>query len=103
MSKFSLFLAVNVSPVVGKWCAAECGSENGQTILLVTIYIRVNQKITDIINFIHKQLLAYTSLGSAALQKNYDKMPMILSGDFNVNFSSNDSVLLVDLLRENLI
>ena len=27
----------------------------------------------------------------------------ILSGEINVNFSSNDSVLLVDLLRENLI
>ena len=27
---------------------------------------------------------------------------MILNGDFNVDFASNDSVLLVDFLRENL-
>ena len=48
----------------------------------------------DIIDVIHKQLLAKGPLGAAALQKNYVKMPMILSGDFNVNFASNDSVLL---------
>ena len=77
-------LSVNVSPVV-EMCAAECRSENGQTILIVAVYIRVNQTITDIIDFIHKQLLAYTPLGSAALRKNYDEMPMILSGEFNVN------------------
>ena len=94
-------LSVNVSPV-GGLCAAECRSENRQTILIVAIYIRVDQKITDIIVFIHKQLLAYTPLGSAALQKNYDKMPMILSSDFNGSFASNNSVLLVDLLREKL-
>ena len=29
-------------------------------------------------------------------------MPMILSGDFNVNFASNDSELLIDFLREGL-
>ena len=59
-------LSVNVSPV-GEFCAAVCSSENGRTILIMAIYIRVNQKITDI-DFIHKQLLAYTPLGSADLQ-----------------------------------
>ena len=77
-------------------CAAEYPSENGQKILILVIYIRVNRTITNIIDFIHKQLLAYTPLGSAALRKNYDKVPMTLSGDFNVNFASNDLVLLVD-------
>ena len=93
--------SVNVSPV-GELCTAECRSENGQTILIVAIYIRANKKITDIMDFVHEQLLAYTPLGSAALKKNYDKMPMILSGDFNVNFASNVSVLSVDFLREKL-
>ena len=66
-------------------------------------YIRVNQKIADIINFIHKQLLLHTPIGSAALQENYGKMPIsILSGDFSINFASDDSVLLVDFLREKL-
>ena len=45
-----------------------------------------------------QQLLAYTPVGAAALRKNDDKMPMILSGNFNVNFASNDSVLLVNIL-----
>ena len=94
-------LSVNVS-TVGELCAAECRTEKGQTILIVAIYIHVNQTITGIIDFIHKQLLAYTPLGSAALRKRYDKMPMILSGDFNVNFASNDSKLLVDFHQEDL-
>ena len=87
---------------VGELYAVECRSENGQKILIVAIYICINQTITDIINFIHKQLLAYTPLGLAVLRKSYYKMPMILNGDFNVDFASNDSVLLVDFLRENL-
>ena len=94
-------LSVNAS-LVGELCAVECHSETVQAISIVAIYIRINQTITDVIDFIHKQLLAYTPLGLAALRKNYDKIPMILSGDFNVNFASNDSVLLVDFLRENL-
>ena len=43
------------------------------------------------------------SIGSAALQENYGKMPIsMLSGDFSINFASDDSVLLVDFLREKL-
>ena len=40
-------LSVNVSPV-GELCAAECCSENGRTILIIAIYIRVNQTITSV-------------------------------------------------------
>ena len=94
-------LSINVSPV-GELCAAKCRSENGRKILIMAIHMCVNQTITDIINFIHKQLLAYTPLDLAVLRKNYDKMPMILSGDFNVHLANNDSVPLVDFLRENL-
>ena len=50
------FLSVNASSV-GELYAVQCRSENGQTILIVAIYIRINQTITDIIDFIHKQLL----------------------------------------------
>ena len=58
--------------------------------------------MADIIKFVYKHSLLYTLVGSAALQENYDKMPMILSGDFNVNFVSDDSIRLEDFLRENL-
>ena len=92
-------LSVNVS-TVGELYAAECHTEKGRTILIVAIYIHVNQTITDIIDFIHKQLLEYTPLGLAALRKHYDKMPMIFSVDFNVNFASNESELLVEFLRK---
>ena len=63
-------------------------------------YVKGNSQTDGTTN--KKKILAYTTLGSAASQKNYDKMPMILSGDFHVNFASNDSVLLVDFLREKL-
>ena len=55
------YLFVNLSPL-GELRAAKCRSENGHTILILAIYIRVNQKIADIINFIHKQLLLHTPI-----------------------------------------
>ena len=63
-------LSVNVSPV-GELCAAECRSENGQTILIVVIYIRVIQTNTDIIDFLEKKLLAYEPL---LVQRLYEKI-----------------------------
>ena len=79
--------------------AQKNGTEKGQ---IVAIYIHVNLTIADIIDFIHKQLLAYMPMGSAALEKHYDEVPMTLSGNFNVNFASNDSELFIDFLWGNL-
>ncbi|GFT10161.1 ATP-dependent DNA helicase [Trichonephila clavipes] len=71
---------------VGDLCLSECVIDNGQKIIIVAVFITPNKKLDDIIEFLH-QSLPYTSRGSALINKNYDKIPMILSGDFNVNFA----------------
>ena len=40
--------------------------------------------MADIFKFIHKHLLVYTPIGWTALQENYDKMPIILSGEVSL-------------------
>ncbi|PRD29044.1 UNVERIFIED_CONTAM: hypothetical protein NCL1_30603 [Trichonephila clavipes] len=62
-----------------------------------TIYISPNQSVKKIIEFIHKNLVAYTvnEAGSTLL----NKLPIILSGDFNVDFSKDKSKPLVDFFK----
>ncbi|GFX51795.1 uncharacterized protein TNCV_5014971 [Trichonephila clavipes] len=87
---------------VSQWdlCLAECVIDNGQKIIIGAVYITPNKKLDDIIEFLHRSLLPYTSRGSALINKNYyDKIPMILSGDFNVNFALDKSLELIEFLR----
>lgn len=56
----------------------------------------------DIINFLHHSLLSYTSGGASLLGNNNDKIPMILSGDFNINFASEKSLKLIEFLKDKL-
>ncbi|GFV05426.1 ATP-dependent DNA helicase [Trichonephila clavipes] len=86
---------------VGDLCLAECVIENGQKIIIVAVYITPNKKLDDIIEFLHRSLLPYISRGSALLNKNYDKIPMILSGDFNVIFALDKSLQLIEFLKDN--
>jgi len=60
--------------------------------------ISPNQNINKIIQFIHQNLLIYTEAGSALLRENFHRLPMILSGDFNVDFSKDTSKPLVNFL-----
>lgn len=73
---------------VGDICAAECVLPNGQTLLSVVIYISPNQSVQNIIDFIHFVLLPFSVGGAALLEKDYDLMPMIMSGDFDINFDT---------------
>ena len=76
---------------VGDICSATYKLENGVELLMVAIYISPSQKIEDIIYFIHSTLLQYTEGGSALLGRNSHKIPLILSGDFNINFADEKS------------
>ncbi|GFY18427.1 uncharacterized protein TNCV_2396551 [Trichonephila clavipes] len=78
--------------------------ENGLKILIVALYISPNQKLDDIIffNFLHHSLLPYTRGGASLLRNNNDEIPMILSGDFNVNFASDKFLKLVEFLKDKL-
>ncbi|GFY05090.1 ATP-dependent DNA helicase [Trichonephila clavipes] len=86
---------------VGDLCLAECVIDNGQKIIIVAVYITPNKKLDDIIEFLHLSLLPYTSRGSALINKNYDKIPKILSEDFNVNFALDKSLQLIEFLKDN--
>lgn len=66
------------------------------------LYISPNQRVNEIIKFLHFVLLPYTPVGSADLGEEYDTMPMIIGGDFNINFSSDKAEPLILFLREKL-
>ena len=92
----------SLASAVGDLCMAQCQMENGKKILIVALYISPNQKLDDIIDFLHHSLLPYTKGGATLLRNSNDKIPMILSGDFNVNFALDKSLKLVEFLRDNL-
>jgi hypothetical protein len=73
---------------------------NKNIIIMVAIYISPNQKMADIIKFIHKAFLVYSHEGAALYGGDEDTCAMVMSGDFNVNFASSDSAPLVTLLRD---
>ncbi|GFV32404.1 uncharacterized protein TNCV_1676901 [Trichonephila clavipes] len=76
---------------IGEICAAKCRAENGQTSLMVS----PKQSVEQIIEFILKNLVAYTEAGSTIL----NIVPIILSGDFNVDISKDKSKPLVAFLK----
>ncbi|PRD36708.1 UNVERIFIED_CONTAM: hypothetical protein NCL1_07728 [Trichonephila clavipes] len=62
---------------------------------MVTINISPNQRVEKIVEFNHKNLVAYTEAGSTLL----NKWPIILSEDFYVDLSKDKSKPLVDFLK----
>ncbi|GFV59173.1 uncharacterized protein TNCV_2339141 [Trichonephila clavipes] len=46
--------------------------------------------------------MIYGRVGSEELGENYHTCPLILAGDFNVNFASEDGQLLVNFLQDKL-
>lgn len=88
---------------IGEICIAQCVTEDRMEILLVAIYISPKKSVKEVISFLHRNLLMYTKGGSELLGLMLHEMPMILSGDFNINFASpTESVTLVDFLKEKL-
>lgn len=88
--------------LIGDLCAAEYVTTDRGLIILVSVYISVNQIADDIINFIYEALFPYTVEGAAEFETQDDKVPMIMSGDFNINFNDDKSRPLVDFLRNTL-
>ncbi|GFS63470.1 ATP-dependent DNA helicase [Trichonephila clavipes] len=76
-SVFSPDFHGSLASAVGDLCMAQCQMENGMKILIVALYISPNQKLDDIINFLHHSLLPYTRGGASLLLNNNDEIPMI--------------------------
>ena len=85
---------------VGDLCAAECKLPGDKTVILISIYISPKQKISDIIDFFNKILFSYSTKNSSEIisLKDYQTYPILISGDFNVNFSKPESKPLIDFL-----
>ena len=56
----------------------------------------------DIIKFIRRSLLEYTEEGSRLIEENFHELPLILAGDFNINFADENSEPLKQYLSEKL-
>ena len=54
----------------------------------------------DIIVFLLERLFPYSHRDSIVFKTNKDKLPLILAGDFNVNFAKNESMPLIMFLQE---
>ncbi|GFW39838.1 transposable element Tcb1 transposase [Trichonephila clavipes] len=87
---------------IGDICVAKCIFENGQRVISVAVYISPNQTVQKITDFLYFVLLPYAEDGSALLKTNYHSLPMILSGDFNVNFSLPEAEPLMAFLTDEL-
>lgn len=85
---------------IGDICACMCKMENGVEMVMVVIYISPNSNLKDIELFIHRTLLEYTEAGSQLLGTNFHRLPLILAGDFNVNFADSKSDHLKTFLLE---
>lgn len=85
---------------IGDICAAVCELPNSRTFLSVVVYISPNQPVPKIIDFIQFVLLPFTESGSALLKKDYHLRPMILSGDFNINFNMPTAEPLITFLKD---
>lgn len=70
--------------------------------MIVAVHISPNQKLNDIIVYLYQSLLAYTVQSAALFDKDNNKLSMILSSDFNVNFALDKSMKLVEFLIDNL-
>ncbi|CAB3229553.1 unnamed protein product [Arctia plantaginis] len=88
--------------VVGDICACLCKLRNGLQIVMVAIYISPNPKLDEVEHFIHRTLLEYTEEGSKILGTNGNKIPLILAGDFNINFADKKSERLTTFLSKTL-
>lgn len=102
-TRFSSMLTTNVSEI-GDICVCRYQSKNGQFIIVVAIYISPGKSIRAIQEFLYENLMIYSKDGSALLEKKigkrFDNLPMILSGDFNINFADDKNLSLIEFLNQ---
>ncbi|XP_044589254.1 uncharacterized protein LOC123268337 [Cotesia glomerata] len=85
---------------IGDICTSHVKLEDGSELMMIVVYISPNKKINDIISFLHERLFPYSHRGSITFKTNKDKLPLILAGDFNVNFAKDESTPLITFLQE---
>lgn len=90
------------SSQVGDICFAQSSSSGGQEFIILATYISPNTNINTVIEFLQFHLLPFTNAGAQLLNKNYNVVPLILSGDFNINFAHQSAHPLIEFLLNKL-
>lgn len=86
---------------IGDICTSQVKTDDGREFFIAVVYISPNKKVAEIIKFLYCRQLMYSHEGSRIiLRDNLDEFPMILTGDFNVNFATNDSIPLTTFLEQ---
>jgi hypothetical protein len=93
---------VAAQSAIGELCISKCVPQTGREFIVVAIYISHGKAVNQIRKFIHQNLLIYTREGSALLGENFHEIPMIMSGDFNINFADEKTEPLINLLKVKL-
>lgn len=78
---------------VGDFCAAICQLDDNRKLLITSIYIEANQKMDDIMDFIGFHLAPFATSSAQIFRSReiYSRMPIILSGDINIDFKKEES------------
>lgn len=88
--------------IVRDICIVDCTLKNNTTLVIVSVYIRPNQCLQDIINFLSRSLLSYSPAIQHAIRfqtQDLSQLPMIVCGDFNVNFKLPEADELITFLN----
>ncbi|GFW25406.1 uncharacterized protein TNCV_3721341 [Trichonephila clavipes] len=88
-TKFPRSIGVNNIYDIGEICEVRYDSENGQCTLMGDVYISPGKSMRQ--KFLCENLMIHTKESSEILAKRFgeksNNVPMILSGDFNINFA----------------
>lgn len=98
--------SVAVSEECGDICAVE-STLNGQKCLLVTVYVSPNSSIDDIEFFFIVNLMMYTKKAALMFdqiaKRGYDKIPILLSGDYNLDLSNPKHEAFISFMKDTSI
>lgn len=102
INSMSISQATTSESAVGDFCAAICQLDDNRKLVIASIYIKVNQKIDDIMDFLGFHLAPFATSSAQIFRSReiYSRMPVILSGDFNTDFKKEESAPLTEYLRE---
>ncbi|CAI6352830.1 unnamed protein product [Macrosiphum euphorbiae] len=88
---------------IGDMCISRCHCGDNQFIIMVAVYISPNNSLRAIRDFFYENLFIYSHGASALLHqkigKRFDDLPMILSGDFNINFADDKNLPLFEFFK----
>jgi len=107
-SKFdNNLLKMEKNKVASEECGDICAIEstiNGQRTLIVTVYVNPNSNMADIKLFFLTNLLMYSPKASEMFEELREKhlgtIPIILSGDFNMDLKKEENNELIDFMKD---